>query len=161
MKKGEQLTVEIADVKFPNKPYGFFENKKVYPKSNCIPGQIVTGRIKKLKKDRIELGNIEVIQKAENQTEPACIHFEMCGGCTYQHLSYNDQLALKIGQVRKLFSEKNIDSDSLTEIIPSKHEFGYRNKMELTFGNAEKDGPLTLGLHKRGSFYERWRWTRP
>ena len=69
MKKGEQLTIEIADIKFPNKPYGFFEQRKVYPKSNCIPGQTVTGRIKKLKKDKIELGNIEVIKKAENQIE--------------------------------------------------------------------------------------------
>lgn len=154
MKKGEQLTVEIIDVKFPNKPYGFWENKKVYPKSNCIPGQVVTGKIKKLKKDRIELGNIEVIKKAENQTEPECIHFEICGGCTYQHLSYSDQLILKETQVKKLFAEKKIDTADFLGIIPGKKQFGYRNKMELTFGNAEKDGPLTLGLHKRGSFYD-------
>ena len=154
MRKGEQLTVEIVDVKFPNKPYGFFENKKVYPKSNCIPGQIVTGRIKKMKKDRIELGNVEVIKKADNQTEPECIHFESCGGCTYQHLSYEDQLKLKEEQIKKLFSEKRLNSENFNGIIPSKYQFGYRNKMELTFGNAEKDGPLTLGLHKRGSFYD-------
>lgn len=154
MRKGEQLTIEIVDVKFPNKPYGLFENKKVYPKSNCIPGQVITGRIRKLKKDRIELGNVEVIQKAENQIEPECIHFELCGGCTYQHLSYKDQLELKERQIKKLFNEKHIDSENFMGIIPSKNQFAYRNKMELTFGNAEKDGPLTLGLHKRGSFYD-------
>ena len=53
MKKGEHLTIEVVDVKFPNKPYGFFEQRKVYPKLNCIPGQTVTGRIKKMKKDKI------------------------------------------------------------------------------------------------------------
>ena len=52
MKKGEHLTIEVVDVKFPNKPYGFFEQRKVYPKLNCIPGQTVTGRIKKMKKDK-------------------------------------------------------------------------------------------------------------
>ena len=154
MKKGEQLTIEIADIKFPNKPYGFFEQRKVYPKSNCIPGQTVTGRIKKLKKDKIELGNIEVIKKAENQIDPECIHFEQCGGCTYQHLSYEDQLMLKTAQIKELFSGKQIDSGSFQGIVPAKQQFGYRNKMEFTFGNAEKDGPLTLGLHKRGSFYD-------
>ncbi len=154
MKKGEHLTIEVVDVKFPNKPYGFFEQRKVYPKLNCIPGQTVTGRIKKMKKDKIELGNVEVIKKAENQIEPACIHFDLCGGCTYQHLSYNDQLELKTGQIRELFGGKQIDFENFLGIVPAKQQFGYRNKMELTFGNAEKDGPLTLGLHKRGSFYD-------
>ena len=37
---------------------------------------------------------------------------------------------------------------------PSPVELGYRNKMEFSFGNSEKDGPLTLGMHRRGSYYD-------
>lgn len=154
MRKGEELEIEILDVKFPNKPYGVFENKTVYPKSYNIPGQIIKGKIKKMRKDKIELGNIEVLKKASNQIEPECKYFHMCGGCTYQHLPYEAQLDLKEQQVIKLLNERIDKKEKFLGIVPSQKQFEYRNKMELTFGNSEKDGPLTLGLHKRASFYD-------
>lgn len=154
MKKGEELEIEILDVKFPNKPYGILENKTVYPKSYNIPGQIIKGKIKKMRKDKIDLGNIEVIKKAHNEIEAKCKDFHICGGCTYQHLPYEAQLDLKEKQVKKLLNEKIEKSENFLGIVPSEKQFEYRNKMELTFGNSEKDGPLTLGLHKRGSFYD-------
>ena len=154
MRKGEELEVEILGVKFPNKPFGIYEDVTVYPNRSCIPGQIIKGNIKKMRKGKVEIGDIEVIKKAENEIDGKCIHFKNCGGCTYQNLSYSDQLALKRDQISKLLINRLGENVNFLGIIPSKKQFEYRNKMELTFGNEEINGPLTLGLHKRGSFYD-------
>ena len=94
------------------------------------------------------------------------INIPACGGCMYQTMSYEDQLAMKAGQVRALIEEALVrggqvkpgapdEADYIFEGIQgSPLEFGYRNKMEFSFGDAVKDGPLTLGLHKKGSTYD-------
>ncbi len=101
-----------------------------------------------------------LIAEAGEQIAPDCPHFEQCGGCSYRMLSYADQLGLKAVQVRQLFEpilqelyEKQFD-EVFEGILESPRVLGYRNKMEFSFGDAEKDGPLELGLHARGSFYD-------
>ena len=88
----------------------------------------------------------------EGPEKPFCPHFEECGGCTYQRFSYEGQKAEKLNKVKRLMEEVCPDFP-LSEAISSPRQTGYRNKMEFSFGDQEKDGPLTLGLHQRGSFY--------
>lgn len=88
----------------------------------------------------------------EGPETPFCPHFEMCGGCFYQQFSYEGQKAEKLKKVQQLMDEA-CPGFPLTEALSSPRETGYRNKMEFSFGDSEKDGPLTLGLHERGSFY--------
>ena len=83
---------------------------------------------------------------------PFCPHFEECGGCTYQRFTYEGQKAEKLNKVQRLVAEVCPDFP-LYECLDSPRQTGYRNKMEFSFGDQEKDGPLTLGLHQRGSFY--------
>ena len=76
-----------------------------------------------------------------------------------QNLSYERQLELKTMQVRELLlpvlEENGGDFDALFEGIKrSPKQFEYRNKMEFSFGDTVKDGPLALGMHRRGSFYD-------
>ena len=154
MRKGEKLEIIIEGIDYPNKPYGFYGGKKVFPQGNAIIGQKVAGFVTKMRKDKIEIKRLEIIEKANNEIDPKCEYFNLCGGCTYQNLSYSDQLELKVSQVQKLL-ENNIKSEYVLEkTVESPTEFEYRNKMEFTFGNSEKDGPLTLGLHKKGSFFD-------
>lgn len=75
-----------------------------------------------------------------------------CGGCTYQGVPYEEQLAEKDRQVRDLLKAKNIDIGVYTGIEPSPSQYRYRNKMEYTFGDLVKDGEMTLGMHRKGSF---------
>ena len=83
-----------------------------------------------------------------------CKHFGMCGGCAYRHIPYEKQLENKENEVKELIGEY-IDENCVFEgIIPSPQIEGYRNKMEFSFGDAKKDGPLELGMHKKGSFYD-------
>lgn len=81
-----------------------------------------------------------------------CRDREVCGGCKYQGVPYEEQLAEKAGEVKELLDNKEIDYGELLPIEPAPSRFQYRNKMEYTFGDLVKDGPITLGMHKRGHF---------
>ena len=83
-----------------------------------------------------------------------CEHDEFCGGCVHQGVPYEKQLASKEEEVRRLFAEKNIVPEvfDVIEGCPSDHKYRYRNKMEYTFGDMVKDGPLCLGMHKKKNF---------
>lgn len=87
----------------------------------------------------------------------ACKHFGICGGCLYSGIPYSSQLEKKHEQIRDLFSPilteagfKSVDEG----IIGSPLDSEYRNKMEFSFGDSKKDGPLELGMHKKRSFYD-------
>lgn len=83
-----------------------------------------------------------------------CKHFGMCGGCAYRDIPYETQLQNKENEVKELIGEY-IDEECLWEdILPSPAIEGYRNKMEFSFGDSKKDGPLELGMHRKGSFYD-------
>ena len=160
MKKGQILEGVVEKVLFPNKGILRMEDGREVVVKNGITGQRVSVLINKIRKGKCEGRILEVLEKSPLElSEPACKHFGVCGGCTYQSLSYENQLKLKQEQVRALLSpvlaEAGKDFDELFEGIKTgAKQFEYRNKMEFSFGDEIKDGPLTLGMHKRGSFYD-------
>ncbi len=81
-----------------------------------------------------------------------CKAKDICGGCTSQGIPYEKQLEIKEKQVLDLIEAKKLHIDKIEEIEPAPEIFGYRNKMEYTFGDLEKDGELTLGMHKKRHF---------
>ena len=83
-----------------------------------------------------------------------CRDAGVCGGCTHQGVEYCEQLAMKEAEVRQLFEEGEITPDRFDSIegCALEHRFRYRNKMEYTFGDLVKDGPMTLGMHKVKNF---------
>ena len=174
MKKGEIYEGIIEKVEFPNKGFVWVDDQKVIVK-NGIPGQKVRFMINKKRSGRAEGRLLEVLEKSPLETrEPACQEFPACGGCMYQTMSYEAQKEMKERQVRELLDGavreslakigKNGDGTEEAEaadrlyhwdgIYGSPIEFGYRNKMEFSFGDEVKDGPLSLGLHKKGSTYD-------
>lgn len=89
-----------------------------------------------------------------NATEntKTCPIAEFCGGCLYQGVPYEEQLASKDKQFRRLLAKHKVDESVYEGIVPALTPYRYRNKMEYTFGDLEKGGPLTLGMHKKGHF---------
>jgi len=81
-----------------------------------------------------------------------CRHNADCGGCIYQELDYQEQLNLKGKEVIRLLENKKVMPQKFLGIEGSPLQYAYRNKMEYTFGDEVKDGPMTLGMHKRGRF---------
>ena len=77
----------------------------------------------------------------------------ICGGCAYGACTYEDQLSEKEKEIRDMAAEAGC-SDVYEGILGSPLIFAYRNKMEFSFGDSSKNGPLTLGLHRKKSFYD-------
>ncbi len=81
-----------------------------------------------------------------------CRDSKLCGGCSYQGVPYEEQLKNKEGETKSLLDRKDIRYGEFIEIEPAPDRFGYRNKMEYTFGDMEKGGPMTLGMHRKKHF---------
>jgi tRNA/tmRNA/rRNA uracil-C5-methylase (TrmA/RlmC/RlmD family) len=156
MKKGQSGEGVVCEVLFPNKGVvRTGDNERVIVK-NTIPGQEVSFTVNKARKGKYEARLTGVLKRSPKETDSPCPHFETCGGCTYQTLPYEEQLALKKNQVHGLLADAVTDwnEECFLGIKPSPRQFAYRNKMEFSFGDEYKDGPLALGMHRRGSFYD-------
>lgn len=153
MKKGDIYEGIIERIDFPNKGVMYADGEKIEVK-NGLPGQKVRIGISKKRGGKCEGRLLEVVEpSALEYAEDPCIHYGACGGCLYQTIPYEEQLKIKEEQVKKLLD--SVCSDYVFEgIKPSPISGGYRNKMEFSFGDEYKDGPLALGMHKRGSFYD-------
>lgn len=212
MKKGEIYEGIITKYDFPNKGSLMYEDRKVIIKGALL-GQKVRFMLTKKKSGTGEGRLLEVLEKSPlEDASPDCPYFGLCGGCSYQTMSYENQLKLKEQVVRQLIGKyvgeskaddvfndeeeneyenenvsgadlnvndiyentndayastnenvngtdadmnENTDTFNVWEgIVASPMRYGYRNKMEFTFGDEYKDGPLALGLHKKGGFYD-------
>ncbi|MGI6095330.1 MAG: 23S rRNA (uracil(1939)-C(5))-methyltransferase RlmD [Lachnospiraceae bacterium] len=164
MKKGDIYEGMIETIEFPNKGKVTADGQTVIVK-NGIPGQKIRFVINKKRKNKAEGRLLEVLEKSPLETrERVCDIFPACGGCMYQTMPYEAQLSMKAEQVKKLLDEAICAGGQTTEegkpdyvfegIKGSPKEWEYRNKMEFSFGDEYKDGPLTLGLHKKGSTYD-------
>lgn len=168
MKKGQICEGYVERLDFPNKGIVRCGDEFAVVK-NTIPGQKISFIVNKKRNGKAEGRLMEVLEKAECEVESPCPHFGACGGCSYQSIPYEKQLEIKEKQVLRLLQpifekqlllkgsgeELNAYITSIFEgIKPSPVQTDYRNKMEFSFGDEYKDGPLALGMHKRGSFYD-------
>lgn len=153
MKKGEIYEGTVEKTEFPNRGIIKAEERRIIVK-NTLPGQRIRYRIRKLRKGTGEGQLLEVLTPSPLEINPACPHFGLCGGCTYQNLPYEEQIRLKEGQLRELLDGAITAPYVFEGVKESPRRLSYRNKMEFSFGDEEKDGPLALGMHRRGSFYD-------
>ncbi len=153
MKRGEVIEFIIDEVQFPGKAIGTYEGSKIQLKGG-LPGQRVRARIKKKKQNRVDATLLEVLESASNEVDSFCPHFGRCGGCARQTLPYEEQVKLKGDQVKQLLEDAGITGYEWNGVVSSPEIYHYRNKMEYSFGDEEKGGPLTLGMHKKGRFHD-------
>ena len=156
MKKGQVLEGTVEKVEFPNKGIvSVPEEEKCVIVKNTMSGQKIKFCIHKFKRGNPEGRLLKVLKKSPLETrEPVCSIFPECGGCMYQTMSYEEQLKMKAGQVKEILDDAVKGDWCFEGIKPSPQEFAYRNKMEFSFGDEFKDGPMALGMHRRGSFYD-------
>ncbi|MBE5884530.1 MAG: class I SAM-dependent RNA methyltransferase [Lachnospiraceae bacterium] len=156
MKKGQVYEGVVRRVDFPNKGIVSVGEETVVVK-NSLPGQKVKLSINKVRKGKAEGRLLEVMEKSPLETGCPCSHFGVCGGCTYLSLPYEEQLSIKEAQVKKLLDSvlnRQEEPYCWEGIKGSPKAYEYRNKMEFSFGDEYMGGPLALGMHKRGSFYD-------
>ena len=156
--------IEIIDTANKGKSVAKHDGRVIFVQGG-VPGDIcditVFKRRKKFWEARIEKIHTLSVRRAE----PKCEHFGTCGGCKWQNMNYTSQLEFKQNEV--LNNLKRIGGIELAEheeIIGSKNEYFYRNKMEFTFSNKrwltleeiQSDAEITdkdaLGFHVPGMF---------
>ena len=168
MKKGQIRTGVVRNVKFPNRAMvvlepleGAADGEEICEVKGALPGQKISVVITKVRKGKGEGRLKEILEKSPIETvgveNGGCPHFNICGGCSYISMPYEESLKIKENQVRELLEPVLFKQQSVCQIEPIRQSpvyYGYRNKMEFTFGDEVKDGPLALGMHKKGSFYD-------
>lgn len=152
MKRGSQVTLKIEKTEFPSMGISELEGKKIYVKG-AFPGQTIKGTIKKKRDTYAEAKLVEVIEKAPYEVDAPCSHFGVCGGCSSQNLTYEKQLELLGEEICDLFEERDLPMGMYLGVKGSPNRWEYRNKMEFTFGDLEKGGELTLGMHMKGKSF--------
>ena len=149
MKKKDVIEFEVDKMEFGGTTVSVLGNREIHMKGG-ISGQKVKAAVKKARSKKAEVKMLEILEKSPIETANPCKHFGVCGGCTILSVPYEKQLEIKERQVMDLFLSQDIFGFQFLGIEGSPQNRLYRNKMEYTFGDEMKDGPLTLGLHKKG-----------
>ncbi len=149
IKKHSEIEVEITERASVTKTIAYYEDHKILIDGGYV-GQKALVKIQKMRPARWEATFVSAVEKAEYEVAPDCIHFGKCGGCKFRDCSYEMQLQIKSDYVKGLFDKAGLEYGSYEGITPSPLVNGYRNKMEFSFGDEVKGGPLCLGMHEKG-----------
>jgi len=156
MKKGQVLEGIVERLDFPNR--GIVRTEEgICVVKRVLPGQKVSLTVKKCRDGKGEGILKSVIKRAPEEDDSPCPQFGTCGGCSYLTLPYEKECELKAQQVKRLLDHALQQQEKpyvFEGIHPSPLFFDFRNKMEVSFGDEKKGGPLTLGMHKLDSFYD-------
>lgn len=127
--------LEITDVAAEGKSLARHNDMVVFIPFGA-PGDIANVKLDKKKKSYAEGHIVELTRPSELRIEPRCSHFTVCGGCRWQHLPYDFQLAAKQKQVVDALTRiGHIELPEISPILGSENVWEYRNKMEYTFSN--------------------------
>src|SRR5947207_5710445 len=125
------VDLKIEDIAFGGKGVAREQGKAVFV-PYTIDSELVSAEIVREKKQFAEAEFVEVKQASPDRVEPQCPYFGRCGGCAYQHMSYEHQLAIKWRQVRDALERIGKLKDvPMRPIIPSPEQYGYRNRITV------------------------------
>src|SRR5438045_5754789 len=118
-----------------------------------LPGDTVRARVTKVKRSHAEALAVEVLEPGPQRVDAPCAHYPACGGCRFQDLAYDAQVAAKEAQVADALRRiGGVAEPPLEPIVPAESIFHYRNKLEYSFTQTPS-GPA-LGFHKAGRWDE-------
>ena len=125
------VDLKIEDIAFGGKGVGREQGKATFV-PYTIEGELVSAEIMREKKQFAEAELVEVKESSPHRVTPECPYFGQCGGCAYQHIGYEHQLAIKWRQVRDILQRIGKLKDiPLRPIIPSPKPYGYRNRITV------------------------------
>ncbi|WP_435625139.1 23S rRNA (uracil(1939)-C(5))-methyltransferase RlmD [Flagellimonas sp.] len=155
--------IEVLDAGAKGKAVAKAPDGRVIFLTDAVPGDVVDIQTTKKRKAYFE-GQVTYFHSySDKRTTPVCEHFGTCGGCKWQHMSYEHQLYYKQKEVENnLRRIGNLELPEISPILGSKNQYFYRNKMEFSFSdsrwltqeeiNSEKDitDKNALGFHIPG-----------
>jgi 23S rRNA (uracil1939-C5)-methyltransferase len=150
--KGDELELRIDSLAYGGNGVARLNGFVVFVRRG-LPGDTVRARVTQVKRSHAEAVALDVIDPGAPRADPACAHFGSCGGCRFQDLAYEAQIAAKELQVRDALERLGKLADPPVEpIVPAESLYGYRNKLEYSFVETA-DGPA-LGFHRAGRWDE-------
>ncbi|TCV13600.1 23S rRNA (uracil1939-C5)-methyltransferase [Sphingobacterium alimentarium] len=160
--KRQLENIEIFDIAEEGKGVGRYEDLVLFIEK-AIPGDVVNVELQRKKKNFAEGRVTQIVKSSPFRIEPFCPHFGVCGGCKWQHMSYQAQLKFKHQYVDNALSRiGKVETSSMEEILGSQNTTYYRNKLEYTFSNkrwlTDRDAVVdpqdmnALGFHVPGRF---------
>jgi 23S rRNA (uracil1939-C5)-methyltransferase len=152
VQKGEELDLHVDSLAYGGSGVARHDGFVVFVRGG-LPGDDVRARVTKVKRGFAEGVVTDVLRPSTARVDAPCPHFGVCGGCRFQDLAYEAQVAEKERQVRDaLVRIGRFDDPPLEPIVPAMSQYGYRNKLEYSFTSTE-DG-VDLGFHRAGRWDE-------
>jgi 23S rRNA (uracil1939-C5)-methyltransferase len=152
VRQGEELELRIDSLAYGGNGVGRVNGFVVFVRG-AVPGDRVRAQVTKVKRGFAEASAAAVLEPSPQRVAAPCPHFGVCGGCRFQDLAYDAQVAAKEQQVRDALARIGRIADPPVEpIVPSASLYHYRNKLEYSF-TAGEDG-VELGFHRAGRWDE-------
>jgi 23S rRNA (uracil1939-C5)-methyltransferase len=152
VRPGEELELRIDSLAYGGNGVGRLNGFVVFVRGG-LPGDLVSARVTKVKRGFAEASTLSVLDPSPQRTVAPCRHFGVCGGCRFQDLAYESQIAAKEQQVRDALARiGRIQDPPVEPIVPAASLYHYRNKLEYSFTTTE-DG-VDLGFHRAGRWDE-------
>jgi 23S rRNA (uracil1939-C5)-methyltransferase len=141
------MLIKIGKIVYPGKSLGRCEDGLAAFTEGALPGETVELQVTKAKKSFREGFVTRIVEPSPLRISPRCPSFGKCGGCSFQHVEYRQQLELKQGYVQELLAPFGAP---IAPVVESPEPWAYRNKMEFSF--FDDGGRPDLGLHVKGAF---------
>ena len=152
VQRDQELELTIDSLAFGGNGVGRLDGFVVFARGG-LPGDTVRARVTKVQRRHAEARVTDVLVSGPQRVDAPCAHYPACGGCRFQDLAYDAQVAAKEQWVADSLQRlAGLTAPPLEPIVPAASQFGYRNKMEYSFAQHD-DGP-TLGLHRAGRWDE-------
>ena len=152
VRSGEELELQIDSLAYGGNGVGRLNGFVIFVRGG-LPGDLVRAKVTKVKRGFAEATAQAVLEPSPNRVEAPCPHFGVCGGCRFQSLAYDVQVAAKEQQVRDALSRiGRIEAPPLEPIVPAASLYHYRNKLEYSFTDTEEG--VALGFHRAGRWDE-------
>ena len=166
-KRGAEIELDIEKFADRGKSLARIDGGYVVFVKGAVPGDRIRAKVTKRKKSYAEAYLIETLEESDLRTEPRCYYADTCGGCKWQHVQYEAQLAAKQQSVEEaLVHQGGFEDVEARPTIGSPDVYYYRNKMEFSFSRnrwltpkeiatgQDFDTDFALGLHVPGNFYK-------
>jgi 23S rRNA (uracil1939-C5)-methyltransferase len=152
VQRDQELELSIESLAFGGNGVARLDGFVVFVRRG-LPGDTVKARVTKVQRRHAEAVATEIVTPGPVRVEAPCRHYPECGGCRFQDLAYDTQVATKHQWVADSLQRiAGLTDAPLEPIVPAASQFHYRNKMEYSFTQHE-DG-ATLGLHRAGRWDE-------
>ncbi|MHB1389614.1 MAG: 23S rRNA (uracil(1939)-C(5))-methyltransferase RlmD [Thermoleophilia bacterium] len=150
--KSQELELQIDNLAFGGRGVARVDGFVIFVEG-ALPGDRVRAVVTKARRSFAEALTLEVLEPSEKRIEPACRHFGVCGGCSWQSLAYETQLKFKQRQVNECLQHiGGIEGFVTDEALGAEPLWRYRNKVEFSFAGAPGGG-IDLGFHRPGQWW--------